>query len=84
MLVYTKGSVRMLTKSRYQFRPQYWRAEFDVKVMIGAADLKFQIWGKDGCMSKDHDEIEVQWDPPPVSGAGVGTTSEDNWGMFIK
>ncbi|KAK5077366.1 hypothetical protein LTR70_010308 [Exophiala xenobiotica] len=62
------NSAGMKLKNRhwYQFRPPFWRAGFDVKVMVGSADPKFQIWGKDGCTSKDHEEIEVQWDPSPV------------------
>ena len=51
--------------SRYNRGPQYHRAEFDVKIIIGAADLKFQLWGKNGQLSKDHEEIEVLWDRLP-------------------
>jgi hypothetical protein len=68
--------------SRYNRGPQYHRAEFDVKIIIGAADLKFQLWGKNGQLSKDHEEIEVLWDPPPQPPAGSGTLAEDGYGMY--
>ena len=64
------GNTDMKLKNRhwYNFAPQYQRADFDVKVIVGAADLKFQLWGKDGRMSKDHEEIEVQWNSPSATG----------------
>ena len=67
---------------RYNLGPQYHRAEFDLKIIIGAADLKFQLWGKNGQLSKDHEEIEVLWDPPPHPLAGPGTLAEDGYGMY--
>jgi hypothetical protein len=67
---------------RYNRGPQYFRAEFDVKIIIGAADLKFQLWGKNGQLSKDHEEIEVLWDPPPQPLAGSGALAEDGYGMY--
>ena len=45
----------------YNMGPEYYRAEFDMKVIIGAADLKFEMLGKDGVVSKPHNEVEVQW-----------------------
>ena len=49
----------------YDIGPEYKKAEFLVKVIIGAADLKFQIWTKDNRLcSADHEDIQVRWDPP--------------------
>jgi hypothetical protein len=45
----------------YNLGPEYYRAEFDMKVIIGAADLKFEMLGKDGVVSKPHNEVQVQW-----------------------
>jgi hypothetical protein len=45
----------------YNLGPPYHRAEFDMKVIIGAADLKFEMVGKDGVASRPHDEVAVQW-----------------------
>ncbi len=56
----------MKVKNRHWYNqgPKYLRAEFDVKTVIGPADLKFQVWAKNGICSKDHDAIDVKWDPP--------------------
>ena len=73
----------LLTAFRYNFSPQYHRAEFDVKVIIGAADLKFQLWGRNGQMSKDHEDIEVMWNPASSEGIGNGQMMADNpFGMY--
>ncbi|KAH8694872.1 hypothetical protein BGW36DRAFT_299998 [Talaromyces proteolyticus] len=48
----------------YNFKPAYWRATFDVKVMVGPADLKFQLWNKETRIrSRDHQPIRVKWEP---------------------
>jgi hypothetical protein len=49
----------------YNLKHQYSLADFDVKVIVGPADLKFQLVTKNGeALSDDHDEIEVMWEPP--------------------
>lgn len=63
-----------LKRNHWYSKPghQYTCADFDVRVVVGSADLKFQLCSKDGQnFSKDHDEIEVTWDPP-TSGADIG------------
>jgi hypothetical protein len=56
----------MKTKNRHWYNRglKYLRADFDVKTVIGPADLKFQIWSKGGVCNRDHDSIDVRWDPP--------------------
>jgi hypothetical protein len=75
--------VEMKCKNRHWYNSgeRYLRANFDVKVILGAADLKFQIWSKNGQVcSRDHDAIEVKWDPPEeISNAG-----EDNMAAMYK
>lgn len=45
-------------------RPRYWRALFEVRVVVGAADLTFQLWSKDQRIrSSQHEPIRVQWVP---------------------
>lgn len=34
-----------------------------MKVIVGPADIRFEIWTRDGRISKSHEEIEVTWDP---------------------
>lgn len=48
---------------RYNIGKRYYRADFDMKVIVGPADVRFEIWTKDGRISKAHEEIEVNWDP---------------------
>lgn len=60
----------------YKLGHQYSLADFEVRVIIGPADLKFQMVTKEGeALSEDHQEIEVTWEPPqaaPSSNANVG------------
>jgi hypothetical protein len=64
----------------YNFAPEYNRAEFDVKVIIGAADVRFELWGKNGRKSKDHTDIAVKWEPPPQNASSPG--ADDSYGMY--
>jgi hypothetical protein len=72
----------LLIPNRYNFGPQYQRADFEVKVIIGTADLKFQLWGKNGQLSRDHEEIEVQWYPPAHTGTTERRKVVDEFGMY--
>ncbi|EXJ73469.1 uncharacterized protein A1O5_03230 [Cladophialophora psammophila CBS 110553] len=45
----------------YNVGPEYLRAEFEMQVLIGPADLKFQTLSRDGVMSRDHESIDVEW-----------------------
>lgn len=70
--------VDMKLKNRHWYNSgeKYLRLRFDVKVILGAADLKFQLQSKDRkVLSNDHDPIQVKWDPPAEN------TTEDKDGM---
>lgn len=59
----------------YNLGQEYNRAEFEVRMIVGTG-LKFQIWSKDGVRSRDHEEIEVQWENvdgrmPPAQDLGI-------------
>ena len=59
--------VEMKLKNRhwYSQREKYLRFKFDVKVILGAADLKFQLQTKDKkVISSDHETITVKWEAP--------------------
>ena len=66
--------VDMKMKNRHFFSrgEKFLRVRFDVKVILGAADIRFQLQSKNGVvLSSDHDAIQVKWDPPrQVSKAG--------------
>ncbi|EED18796.1 conserved hypothetical protein [Talaromyces stipitatus ATCC 10500] len=60
------GYVDKKLKNRhwYNFKPAYLRATFDVKVVVGPADLKFQLWNKETHIrSREHEPIRVKWEP---------------------
>jgi hypothetical protein len=55
---------KLKNKHWYSMRPRYWRATFDVRVVVGAADLTFQLWSRDQRIrSSSHEPIKVQWMP---------------------
>ncbi|OQE33069.1 hypothetical protein PENFLA_c001G07118 [Penicillium flavigenum] len=56
---------RILKNHRwYNFGPTFWRTTFDVKVVVGPADLSFQLWSKDKRIrSNTHEPIAVKWMP---------------------
>ncbi|KAJ5189910.1 hypothetical protein N7472_008924 [Penicillium cf. griseofulvum] len=48
----------------YSMGPSFWRTTFDVKVVVGPADLSFQLWSKDKRIrSATHEPIAVKWMP---------------------
>lgn len=55
--------MKLKNRHWYNAGPQYLRAEFDMQVLIGPADLKFQTLSKDGIISRDHAAINVEWSP---------------------
>lgn len=55
---------------------KYIRVQFDINVLIGAADLKFQLQSKDKkILSADHNAIRVDWT------AHASLTSRENIDM---
>lgn len=61
--VLDSGDMRRKNNKWYHLRKEYNLAEFDVKLRIGTG-LQFEIWGQQGCRSKGHEEIEVEWESP--------------------
>lgn len=62
--------VDMKLKNRHWYSKgeRYLRVRFDIKVILGAADLKFQLRSKNNVvLNNDHDAIQVKWDPPQRS-----------------
>ncbi|KAL4802510.1 hypothetical protein BDV18DRAFT_146855 [Aspergillus unguis] len=58
---------KVKNKRWYNMRPLYWKAQFDVRVVVGAADLTFQLWSKDQRIrSGKHEPIHVQWMPADI------------------
>ncbi|KAK4542172.1 hypothetical protein LTR36_007019 [Oleoguttula mirabilis] len=57
------SDMRRKNNKWYHLRKEYNLAEFDVKLRIGTG-LQFEIWGQQGCRSRGHEEIEVEWETP--------------------
>ena len=58
------ANVDMKVKNRHfwQCGPKYLRSKFDVQVVLGPADIKFQLQTKDQqAFSKQHENIQVTW-----------------------
>ena len=59
--------IDMKLKNRhwYNRKEKYLYLKFDVKVILGAADLRFQLLSKDNVLlSNDHDAIHGKWETP--------------------
>jgi hypothetical protein len=59
--IFSHQDMKKKNRHWYNKGPEYYRVDLDMRVIIGAADLKFEMLGKDGVVSKPHSEIQVQW-----------------------
>lgn len=57
------ADLKLKNRHWYNFGKQYIRADFTLKIIIGPADMKFQLWGRNKQISRDHEQIAVQWNP---------------------
>ena len=46
---------------------RYELADFEVKIIPGSADLKFQLWNNGMLVNSPEDSIEVKWDAPTMA-----------------
>ena len=65
------ADLKLKNRHWYNMSRQFIRADFDLKILIGPADLKFQLWGRNRQISKDHEQIVVQWNPVPIQGQSI-------------
>ncbi|KAH7007838.1 hypothetical protein B0J12DRAFT_753154 [Macrophomina phaseolina] len=56
-----EGDMKLKNRHWYQWKPRYWRARFDLKVLIGSADLRFEIWHGGARRNGDEDSIQVEF-----------------------
>lgn len=61
---------------------KYYRADFDVRILIGSADMKFQIVADGEIVSKDHEEVEVIWEPPDRRRTDDKVVVEEVFGIY--
>lgn len=57
----TTNDMKLKNRQLWKLKKKYWRAEFYFVVMLGPADLKFQIVGKNGVLSSGHDSLTVEF-----------------------
>jgi hypothetical protein len=64
---------------------KYYLVEFTVRVIIGPADLKFELWFKGAKYNRSHDPIKIEWDatgptvrPPSIHDSNPYDTF-DHW-----
>ena len=60
----TENDMTLKNGQPWKIKKKYWRAEFYFVVKLGPADLKFQIVGKNGLLSSDHDSLQVDFLDP--------------------
>ena len=57
--------MKMKNRHFYNKGEKFLRIRFNIRVILGAADLKFQIESKNNVvLNTDYDAIQVRWDPP--------------------
>lgn len=57
----TENDMKLKNRQLWKLKKKYYRAEFFFVVMLGPADLKFQIQGKNGVLSSGHDSLKVDF-----------------------
>lgn len=63
----TGNDMKLMNRQVWKVKKKYWKADFSFVVKLGPADLKFQILGKHGVLSSDHDSLKVQFMDPSES-----------------
>ncbi|EMC95983.1 hypothetical protein BAUCODRAFT_157339 [Baudoinia panamericana UAMH 10762] len=67
-LTLSEQDLRLKNYQWWKLGKEHYVADFDIKAVVGTG-LKFQVWSRDASgvntlMSKDHDEIHVEWEDP--------------------
>jgi len=52
-------------KNFWSMKKHYFRIEYSVRVLIGPADIRFELWFDDQKLSRDQ-SIKVEWTPTPA------------------
>ena len=78
----TGNDMKLKNRQVWKLKKRYWKADFYFVVKLGPADLRFQILGKNGVLSSDHDKLDVEFlegvapqRPPPVQHRSTGMSS---------
>ena len=58
-------------KNFWSMKKHYFRIEYSVRVLIGPADIRFELWFDDQKLSRDQ-SIKVEWTPTPAPTMATG------------
>ncbi|KAK3669914.1 hypothetical protein LTR78_010225 [Recurvomyces mirabilis] len=65
----TGNDMKLKNRQMWKIGKKYWQADFFFVVMLGPADLRFQIEGKQGILSSRHDSLKVEFADAVTSSA---------------
>jgi hypothetical protein len=71
-------------KNFWSTKKHYFRIEYSVRVLIGPADINFELWFDDQKLSRDQ-SIKVEWTPtqaPTMAAEPADHTTSSNYGVF--
>ena len=71
--------VDMKVKNRHWYNrgERYMRVNFNIRVILGPADVKFRMESKErDVLSEDHDSIQVFWEPVSEQSSGSNDPNE--------
>ncbi|KAK5125179.1 hypothetical protein LTR85_000855 [Meristemomyces frigidus] len=57
----TNNDMKLKNRQMWRLKKKYWRAEFFFVTIIGPADFRFQIEGKNGVLSSSHESLKVEF-----------------------
>lgn len=58
---------------------KFYMYTFDVKAIIGPADIRFELWFGGQRFSKNHDPIQINWESPEESSGNNNNNNVAGW-----
>ncbi|QIW94963.1 hypothetical protein AMS68_000481 [Peltaster fructicola] len=60
----TGNDMKLKNRQPWKLKKKFWKANFTFVVKLGPTDLRFQILGRNGLLSSDHDSMQVEFMDP--------------------
>lgn len=60
----TENDMKLKNRQMWKLKKKYWRADFMFVTKLGPADLTFEILGKNGLLSTDHNSLQAEFLDP--------------------
>ncbi|QIX01435.1 hypothetical protein AMS68_006952 [Peltaster fructicola] len=70
---------KMKNRHWYQMKQPYYTGQFEVRLLLGVG-LQFQVWAKDRLLSKEHEQIQIEW--VPAGALPTAATADDGNRMY--